>query len=109
MHKKVKYETEAHHIHPTCYFPELITDDSNIVNLPKRAHFIAHKMLAFAIGGKMWRAFQLMGRIKNHNSRHYVYFKEQAAIENSCPIKRKKSPILLNCYGRIKNIENVKL
>jgi len=85
---KEKYKTESHHILPVCYFPEFEHCNWNRVNLPKRAHFIAHRMLAYAIGGKMWQAFQLMGRIKSHNSRDYKYFKEEAQRQNSCPIKR---------------------
>lgn len=87
---KIKGKTEEHHILPRSYFPEHIKNKKFMVNLPCRAHFIAHQMLAFAIGGKMWPAFQIMGRIKNHSSRHYKLFSEQAIEYNNDPIKVRK-------------------
>lgn len=87
---KVKGYTEEHHILPRVYFPEHMKNKKFRVNLPLRAHFIAHQMLALAIGGKMWSAFQLMGRIKKHSSRHYKIFKEQALIYNNDAVKVKK-------------------
>lgn len=87
---RAKYKTEAHHILPKEYFPEFenLTENKwNCVNLPLRAHFIAHWMLARAIGGKMWRSFQLMGRIKKHKSRHYSKFRLVAAEYNNEPEK----------------------
>jgi hypothetical protein len=85
-HPKIKYVTESHHIYPKKYFPEYDSADY-LVNLPKRVHFIAHHMLARAIGSTMWQSFQLMGRIKKHKSRHYAEFKEAASVYNNCPEK----------------------
>jgi regulator of PEP synthase PpsR (kinase-PPPase family) len=51
-HPKIKYVTESHHIYPKKYFPEYDSADY-LVNLPKRVHFIAHHMLALAIGSTM--------------------------------------------------------
>lgn len=87
---KIKHITECHHILPKIYFPEFEKNKWNKVNLPKRAHYIAHYMLAIAIGGKMWPSFQLMGRIKKHKSRHYEKFKTAAQLYNSDPIKKSK-------------------
>lgn len=90
-HTKVKYETERHHILPKIYFDEFRESDWNLVNLPKRAHYIAHYMLALAIGGKMWQSFQLMGRIKKHKSRYYEIFKKDAQKYNNDLIKKSKT------------------
>lgn len=84
--KSVKYKTEAHHIYPKKYFKEF-DNKQYIINLPTRAHYIAHYMLALAIGGPMWQSFQLMGRVKKHKSRHYAEFKTTANVYNNCPIK----------------------
>lgn len=84
--KRVKYKTEAHHIYPKKYFKEF-DNKQYIINLPTRAHYIAHYMLALAIGGPMWQSFQLMGRVKKHKSRHYAEFKTAANVYNNCPIK----------------------
>ena len=51
---------ENHHILPKKVYPEYKKDKWNIVRLPYRAHYLAHYMLAKAIGGNMWFAFNSM-------------------------------------------------
>jgi len=85
-YSKIKNKTESHHIYPKSIFPEY-DQTEYLVNLPLRAHYIAHYMLALSIGSKMWSAFQLMGRIKKHKSWQYKKFKEQALIYNRDPEK----------------------
>jgi hypothetical protein len=51
---------ENHHILPKKVYSEFKTEKWNIVRLPYRAHYLAHYMLAKAIGGKMWFAFNSM-------------------------------------------------
>ncbi len=92
---KIKGITEEHHILPksTDCFPEyqdLKLHPWNKINLPLKAHYIAHIMLAKAIGGKQWQALQLMGRLKNHSSITYKRIRQEVNTLNRCPIKREK-------------------
>lgn len=64
--------SEAHHIIPRCLGG--IDEESNIVHLPAKAHFIAHyllvKMYPDSIG--LWSAFNLMsGQSSKQHQRHY--------------------------------------
>lgn len=58
----IKSFTDKHHILPTSIYPEYSKEEWNIINLPYRVHYIAHYMLAKAIGGKMWHAFNMMNK-----------------------------------------------
>jgi len=57
---------EAHHITPKSMSGS--DDDSNLVNLTAREHFIAHYLLAKAYGGDQWRPLLYW---KERNSRLY--------------------------------------
>lgn len=80
---------ERHHILPASIFPDYAKIKLNIVKLPLRAHYLAHYMLAKAIGNKMWFAFNMMSRIKNRikfNSKLYestrLYLREASSKMN---------------------------
>ena len=68
---------EAHHIIPKCLGGS--DDDTNLVDLTAREHYIAHILLAKIHGGTLWHAVNLMGRLKKYSNRHY----EQARLEHS--------------------------
>ena len=55
---------ERHHILPRSLFKEYENSDFNIINLTPREHFIAHLLLARAVGGKMWLAVRCMSNAK---------------------------------------------
>lgn len=79
---------EKHHILPKALFPEYKTNIFNIIKLTTREHFIAHYMLAKALGGVMWAALKYMFDAKPaHYGRRYVKITsrvyEQAKIEAS--------------------------
>jgi hypothetical protein len=48
--------TEKHHVLPSSIFPEFDRDKSNLIILTAREHFVAHLLLAKAVGGQMWHA-----------------------------------------------------
>lgn len=79
---------ENHHILPRKIYPEYIKEKWNQVDLPYRAHYLAHYMLAKAIGGSMWAAFNSMNN-KNRNklsklsSILYEVGKENAKIRHA--------------------------
>lgn len=57
-------EYETHHIYPTSLYPEFKDEKWNLVNLPIRAHYIVHWLLAKATNtNKMWFAFNMMSRV----------------------------------------------
>lgn len=61
--KAIKGETHNHHILPASLFPEyknLSLNSFNKAILTTRAHLIAHYMLAKALGGNMWFAYNNM-------------------------------------------------
>lgn len=83
-------DKERHHILPKSLYPEFDKCDWNRVNLPYRAHFIAHWMLAKALGGKMWYAFLGMankntknGRLEKYNSTLYEKAKKEFSKQHS--------------------------
>lgn len=93
-HDKNKYietQIEKHHILPKSVYPEYI--DFNIyawneANLTPRQHYIAHYMLAKAIGGKMWYAIRRMTFTCNsvndcRNSKIYEMSKKHIITEFS--------------------------
>jgi hypothetical protein len=57
---------EKHHILPKSLFPNFKNDEWNKINLSLRSHFIAHYMLAKALDGKMWYAFNIMSNRYQH-------------------------------------------
>lgn len=50
--KKIKYETDIHHILPKSYFSEFEYDKRNLTCLTFKNHFLAHKLLALAFSHK---------------------------------------------------------
>lgn len=68
---------ETHHIIPKCIGG--LDDNTNLVDLTAREHYIAHILLAKIHGGTLWHAVNLMGRLKKYSNRHY----EQARLEHS--------------------------
>jgi len=70
--------TEYHHILPKAYFKQYEYSSWNIIELDVRVHYVAHMLLAKAVGGKMIQAFQLMGRFKKHTSTMFAMFKKYA-------------------------------
>ena len=59
--------TEAHHILPRSLGGG--DDQSNIVRLTPKAHFLAHRLLARIHGGKMWAALAYMSRGNTKSAR----------------------------------------
>jgi len=60
-------EGELHHIIPKCAGGT--DDETNIIKLPYRAHFIAHYLLAKSTNNsKLWFAFNMMKRVCNGRS-----------------------------------------
>lgn len=83
---------ESHHILPCSLFKKYSNDPKNLIKLTTREHFLAHNMLAKAVGGKMWLAFTYMcdsrplhyGRIDvKINSKTYAIAKKEASRELS--------------------------
>ena len=56
---------EKHHILPISLFNEYRDDPTNIIKLSTREHYIAHLMLAFAIGGNQWHSVNMMCSVNN--------------------------------------------
>lgn len=98
---------ERHHIYPRSMFPQKSNEDTNIVCLSAREHFIAHWLLHKSFGGKMTQAFMYMKsacddqqRYWNLNSRAYEslrieFSKAMSAVKKGKPlpedVKRKMS------------------
>jgi hypothetical protein len=81
---------ENHHILPKSIFPNFEINPENLVRLPLRSHYLAHWMLAKILSGKMWQAFQLMGRVHKHNSAAFETLKLQNLEHNQCPTIKAK-------------------
>ena len=86
--KEIKYE--KHHILPKSskFFPEYSQFSKfpwNMVSLTPREHFIAHILLARALGGRMWAAAKMMADFNGHtiSSRMYEEIKNEAAENKS--------------------------
>lgn len=62
--------TERHHMLPRSLFDEYKNEKENLIVLSAREHFLAHWMLARALHGKMWYAFNLMFRVIPENKRN---------------------------------------
>lgn len=54
---KTNVYTESHHILPRSLYPQLTSSKINIVSLPARAHYIAHKMLVKVFPNSMAMSF----------------------------------------------------
>ena len=84
--KSIKNKTHNHHILPRSLFPEyknLKINKWNKAILTYREHYIAHYLLAKALGGNMWYAFNRMNNGKNKNkfnSRLFAVFKKEHSI-----------------------------
>lgn len=88
---------ERHHIIPKSEGGS--DDDTNLVNLTAREHYIAHLLLARIYDDfKMWAAIKLMltGHIKRrtfrHNSRLYAVSRERWARKHSELLKSRPTP-----------------
>jgi len=71
--KGKKENSQYHHILPQSLYPKFVKCEWNIVALSFREHYIAHFLLAKALGGKMWYAWNMMNNLspKKINSRLY--------------------------------------
>lgn len=107
---------EKHHIYPSSLFPEyknLRKFKWNKCNLPLRAHYLAHFMLAKACGGKMWFAFNQLSRLKKYikyNSRLYeatrIHLREESSVLNTG--REMSEELKLATSLRFKNTVNVR-
>jgi len=79
---------ERHHIVPKALGGS--DDQTNLVDLKSREHFIAHLLLAKIYGGKMIKAAFLMSSRKKFGGRKYEYLKEQFAQLVSSDTERAK-------------------
>jgi hypothetical protein len=80
--------TEKHHILPKSLFIEYVDLRSNPWNcsvLTARQHFIAHWILARALGGNMWHAFQFMcfAKTKKQNRNYKISSKCYSDLRNN--------------------------
>jgi len=84
-------EGEIHHILPKSLFPEysnLKKHPWNGIKIPYRSHYLAHYMLAKALGKGMWFAFNMMRRVSNNKSvlyelaRKYIKQASSEAMSN---------------------------
>lgn len=98
---------EKHHILPQAIFPEFKCESDNIILLPLRVHYLAHYMLAKAIGGKMWFAFRLMYNTTKYNSKLYEYNKNNIRYISEVTSRNKMSYI--NENGESEAIRRSKL
>ncbi len=89
--ESVKYKTALHHILPKAegYFPQFKKEKWNLVNLPHKAHMVAHWMLAEALGGTMWYALNMMSKDLKTESLQNKIDLEMGKV-NSKKDKRKK-------------------
>jgi len=79
-----KKQTHKHHILPKAIYPEFSNLNENKWNkavLSPRAHYLAHYMLAKALGGNMWYAWNIMNNSKDYNLNSKLY--ENAKNEHS--------------------------
>lgn len=67
---EVEGYNETHHILPVSIFPEYKSEKWNLVKLTARQHFIAHVLLAKAVGG-MWHAVNMMTHCDEKGKRDY--------------------------------------
>ena len=65
---------ERHHVLPRSLGGT--DDDSNLVWLTAREHFVAHQLLAHIYGGKMWYALWRMSLAKRLHSREYSWIRK---------------------------------
>lgn len=73
--KKGTY-TENHHILPKSFWPQYKCFKENPWNkasLTTRQHFIAHMLLAYALGGKLWYAYFCMAKMNINGKRDSFY------------------------------------
>lgn len=65
---------ENHHILPRSLFPEYVDSEWNLVRIPARWHYLLHFILAKAVGGKMWFAFNNMLRVLTKSQRRGILY-----------------------------------
>lgn len=81
--------TEKHHIIPRSLGG--VNDQSNLVILTAREHFVAHLLLAKIHGGGMWHAAFMMSNMGRYSNRQYeVLRKEHATLVGNFMRGRKK-------------------
>ena len=108
-------KTHNHHILPVSLFPQykkLKLFEWNSAILTIRAHHIAHYMLAKALGGKMWFAFNNMNaHNKKFNSRLYelalIELREQSKIRSKNWLSSNEHP--RGMKGKKHSAETLKL
>lgn len=71
--------TEAHHIVPRSWNPDLIYDENNIICVSVKAHLILHHMLALTRDTRMCRAFYSMINMKPKDVFNYAVHVNLAA------------------------------
>lgn len=93
--------THNHHILPRSLFKEyksFAKYPENKSVLTHRAHLIAHYLLARAIGGEMWYAYNNMNAFNvRMSSRLYAHGQEQLSILQSA---RQKEWLKINCHPK---------
>lgn len=111
---KTKY-TQKHHVLPKglySNFSKLHLHDWNGVYLTYREHFIAHWMLAKALGGTMWIALNLMRKHNKSSKLYEVAFKNMQKANSDIAKKRviseeTKKKISKSLKGRKLNKETI--
>lgn len=71
---------ETHHIIPKCM--NGTNEDSNLVNLTAKEHFIAHHLLSRIYGGKLWYAFHVFCYMKR-NKKYKVTTSNYSELKNN--------------------------
>ncbi len=86
--------SERHHILPISLFPDHAADLHNLIRLTVREHFLAHLMLAFAVGGGQWIAVNMFCKVNNPFQRRHLLrmssrIYEKIRIENGKAVSAK--------------------
>ena len=92
--------TEKHHIIPQCYLPKDWSStkkfENNKIILSPREHFIAHRILWKALGGKMANAFYRMTLSNQNGSKHQLSSRQYQKLREEVSLFISK-----NIKGRI--------
>ena len=86
----LKEYTEKHHITPKALGGS--DDESNMVILTAREHFVAHLLLAKIFGKGMWHAAHMMSNMKRYSSRKYAVVRKEHAYLVGNLMRGKKKP-----------------
>lgn len=99
FNKKHDGNFERHHALPKSMFKEFEKSTWNLVELSYRAHYLAHYMLAKAVGSRMWYAFNTMNTL---NKKHTTF---NSMLFESARLKVKKEMSFRNSFKNLTDDE----